>query len=177
MELGKTSIIYSLNKSTYVNLRWIAYIGQLIAVLTVQFILEYNFDYLICILVILFSVLTNLFLKFKIKTNQLNNNFSTFYLLFDILQLSILFYFTGGITNPFIFLIIIPAVFSSQYLHFLNSIVLVVIITAMLMGLITQAVFGSYNKSRLNYHTRQQVVEHYVKQVIEEAKNNDVEKL
>ena len=135
MELGKTSIIYSLNKSTYVNLRWIAYIGQLIAVLTVQFILEYNFDYLICILVILFSVLTNLFLKFKIKTNQLNNNFSTFYLLFDILQLSILFYFTGGITNPFIFLIIIPAVFSAQYLYFLNSIVLVITITIMLLFL------------------------------------------
>lgn len=135
MELGKTSIIYSLNKSTYVNLRWIAYIGQLIAVLTVQFILEYNFDYLICILIILFSVLTNLFLKFKIKTNQLSNNFSTFYLSFDILQLSILFYFTGGVTNPFIFLIIIPAVFSAQYLYFLNSIFLVITITIMLLFL------------------------------------------
>jgi hypothetical protein len=135
MELGKTSLIHSLNKSTYVNLRWIAYIGQLIAVLTVQFILEYNFDYLICILVILFSVLTNLFLKFKIKTNQLSNNFSTFYLSFDILQLSILFYFTGGITNPFIFLIIIPAVFSAQYLYFLNSLFLVLTITIMLLFL------------------------------------------
>ena len=135
MELGKASNLYSLNKSTYVNLRWIAYIGQFIAVLTVQFILKYNFDYFICILIIFLSVLTNFFLHFKIKTNQLNNNFSTIYLSLDILQLSILFYFTGGITNPFIFLIIIPAVFSSQYLHFLNSIVLVIIITIMLIFL------------------------------------------
>ena len=135
MELGKASNLYSLNKSTYVNLRWIAYIGQFIAVLTVQFILKYNFDYSTCILIIFLSVLTNFFLHFKIKTNQLNNNFSTIYLSFDILQLSILFYLTGGITNPFIFLIIIPAVFSAQYLHFLSSIVLVIIITIMLIFL------------------------------------------
>ena len=135
MELGKASNLYSLNKSTYVNLRWIAYIGQLIAIIAVQFFLKYNFDYFACILVVFFSILTNLFLHFKIKTNQLNNNFSTTYLSFDILQLSILFYFTGGITNPFIFLIIIPAVFSSQYLYFLNSIILVTIITIMLIFL------------------------------------------
>ena len=114
MELTKASNLYSLNKSTYVNLRWIAYIGQLIAILVVQFYLKFNFDYFICISIVIFSILTNIFLNFKIKTNQLNNNFSTFYLIFDILQLSILFFFTGGITNPFIFLIIIPAVFSSQ---------------------------------------------------------------
>ena len=29
--------LYSLNKSTYINLRWIAYIGQLTAILIVQF--------------------------------------------------------------------------------------------------------------------------------------------
>ncbi len=135
MELGKASNLYSLNKSTYVNLRWIAYIGQLIAILTVQFLLEYKFDYFICVTIILLSILTNIYLQFKIKTNLLNNNISTIYLSFDILQLAILFYFTGGITNPFIFLIIIPAVFSSQYLHFFNSIILVVIITIMLIYL------------------------------------------
>jgi len=135
MELTKASNLYSLNKSTYVNLRWIAYIGQLIAILVVQFYLKFNFDYFICISIVIFSILTNIFLNFKIKTNQLNNNFSTFYLVFDILQLSILFFFTGGITNPFIFLIIIPAVFSSQYLHFFSSFILVMIITLMLIFL------------------------------------------
>ena len=44
------------------------------------------------------------------------------YLIYDILQLGFLFYFTGGITNPFIFLIIIPAVFSSQYLKIKSSV-------------------------------------------------------
>ena len=76
MELSKASNLYSLNKSTYVNLRWIAYIGQLTAIIIVQFLLKFDFNYIICISVIFFSVITNLILQFKIKENQLNNNFS-----------------------------------------------------------------------------------------------------
>ncbi len=129
MEFIRTSNLYSLNKSTYVNLRWIAYLGQLIAILIVQFFLQYKFNYLICISIVFLSILTNFFLQFKIKDNQLNNFASSIYLIFDILQLAILFFFTGGITNPFIFLIIIPAIFSSQYLHFYSSIVIVIVIT------------------------------------------------
>ena len=93
MELRKASNLYSLNKSTYVNLRWIAYLGQLTAILVVQFFLKYNFNYFICISILLFSILTNFNLQFRIKENQLNNFSSTFYLLFDILQLGILFFF------------------------------------------------------------------------------------
>ena len=116
----KDSKLFSLNKSTYVNLRWIAYTGRIITILIVQFILEYNFNYLICISIVFFSILTNINLQFKIQENQLNNTTSSIYLSYDILQLGFLFFFTGGITNPFIFLILIPAVFSSQYLHFIS---------------------------------------------------------
>ena len=127
MKFFQTSNLYSLNKSTYVNLRWIAYIGQLATILIVEFLLNFKFNYFTCIVIIFFSVLTNLYLQFKIKENQLNNFISTIYLSYDILQLGLLFFLTGGITNPFIFLIIIPAVFSSQYLHIWSSIILVAI--------------------------------------------------
>ena len=133
MEFVKVSNLYSLNKSTYVNLRWIAYIGQISAILIVHFFLKYNFHYIICISIVFFGILTNFFLQFKIKDNQLNNISSTLYLSFDILQLGILLFFTGGVTNPFVFLILIPAVFSSQYLHFLSSIILVTIIIIILI--------------------------------------------
>ena len=93
---------------------------------------QFDFDYFICISIVGFSILTNLFLQFKIKDNQLNNVISTVYLTYDILQLGVVFFFTGGVTNPFIFLIIIPAVFSSQYLHFYSSIILVMIIILVL---------------------------------------------
>ena len=135
MRFFETSNLYSLNRSTYVNLRWIAYIGQLIAILLVQFLLNFKFNYFICISIIFFSVLTNLYLKFKIKENQLNNSVSTIYLSYDILQLGFLFFFTGGITNPFIFLIIIPAVFSSLYLNIWSSIILVTFIIIVLIVL------------------------------------------
>ncbi len=124
MEFLQTSNLYSLNKSTYVNLRWIAYTGQLFAIFIVQFLFKYKFDYFICISIVCLSILTNLYLKFKISENQLNNLLSTKYLIFDIIQLGTLLFFTGGITNPFVFLIIIPAVFSSQYLHFLSSMII-----------------------------------------------------
>jgi len=126
MKFFEASNLYSLNKSTYINLRWIAYFGQLSAVLIVKFFFEFNFDYFNCILIILFSIFTNVYLQFWIKQNLLNNLFSTIYLAYDILQLGILLYLTGGITNPFIFLIVIPGVFSSQYLKVISSIILVI---------------------------------------------------
>ena len=92
MKFFKTSNLYSLNKSTYVKLRWIAYLGQLTAILFVQFVLNFKFNYFSCISIIFISVLTNLYLHFKIKENQLNNLISTIYLSFDIIQLGILFF-------------------------------------------------------------------------------------
>ena len=85
MKFLKASNLYTLNKSTYVKLRWIAYIGQFITILFVQFVLNFKFNYFICILIIFFSVLTNIYLHFKIKENQLNNFTSTIYLSFDII--------------------------------------------------------------------------------------------
>ena len=151
MEFTKTSNIYSLNKSTYINLRWIAYIGQIVAILVVQFVLKYNFDYIICISIVFFSILTNLYLKFKIKENQINNITSTNYLIFDIFQLGMLLFFTGGITNPFVFLIIIPAVFSSQHLHFVSSIIISLFIILILI-LITFFHFELPNPGNLHFH-------------------------
>ena len=116
--------LYSLNRSTYVNLRWIAFIGQIFAVVVVQFILKFEFQYIICFVVILVGVLTNIHLHFNIKENQIKNSLSLCYLIYDIFQLGILFFLTGGITNPFVFLIIVPAVFSSQYLAILSSFIL-----------------------------------------------------
>ena len=133
MKFIEISKLFSLNKSTYVNLRWIAYIGQIIAILIVEFYLQYNFNYILCISIIFLSVLTNIYLQFLIKDNQINNSISSTYLGFDILQLGTLLYLTGGITNPFIVLLIVPSVFSSQYLKIKSSIFLVILTTITLI--------------------------------------------
>ncbi len=152
MRFAETSKIYTLNKSTYINLRWIAYIGQLITIILVQFFFEFKFNYVPCILIILISILTNLYLKFKIQDNQLDSLFSTVFLTYDIFQISILFFFTGGITNPFIFLIIIPAVFSSQFLNIRSSVILVSI-TSILLIFLTFFYFDLPHPDVLHFHT------------------------
>ena len=70
MKFQETSNLFSLNRSTYINLRWIGYIGQLTAILVVQFFLEFSFNYFYCIFVIFIGVLTNLYLQFKIHENS-----------------------------------------------------------------------------------------------------------
>ncbi len=151
MKFIKASNLYSLNKLTYVKLRWIAYIGQLSAIFIVQFLLNFKFNYILCISIIFFSILTNLYLYFKIKENQINNSISTIYLSFDIIQLGILLFLTGGITNPFVFLIIIPAVFSSQYLTLNSSIILSSLIIIILMFL-TFYHFDLPHPGELHFH-------------------------
>jgi len=151
MKFFETSNLYSLNKSTYVNLRWIAYIGQLSAIFTVQFFFKFNFNYFICISIVFFSIITNFYLQFKIRENQLNNIKSTIFLAYDIIQLGFLLFLTGGITNPFIILIIIPAVFSSQYLSLLSSIILVMLIVFILI-LLTFYSFELPHPEILHFH-------------------------
>ncbi len=136
MKFLETSNLYSLNKSTYINLRWISYVGQLTVILIVEFFLKFEFNYLACISIVFLSILTNFYLIFKIKYHQLNNFIATSYLSYDIGQLGFLLYLTGGITNPFIFLIIIPSVFSAQYLNIWSSVVLV-IFTSLILAILT----------------------------------------
>ena len=152
MKFFETSKKFTLNKSTYVNLRWIAYLGQIISILVVQFYFEFNFNYLPCLIIVFFSILSNLYLQFQTQENQLSNITASIYLIFDIIQLASLFYFTGGITNPFIFLLIIPAVFSSQYLNKSISIILVVI-TTLALALLTFFYFDLPHPDELHFHT------------------------
>ncbi len=133
--LFKSSKDFQLDKSTFVNLRWIALLGQLATINVVKLIFQFDFYFLLCNLIVGIGVLTNLLLQFKIKQNQLNNNFSTIYLAYDIIQLGILIYLTGGINNPFIFLLIIPSVFSSTYLKLISTINLAIITTFVLIFL------------------------------------------
>ena len=141
----------TLNRSTYINLRWIAFIGQVTAILIVQFILEFKFNYIPCLGVIILGAITNILLQFQVRGNQISNNLSLWYLIYDIFQLSFLFFLTGGITNPFIFLLIIPAVFSSQYLSIKSSVILV-IITILSLIVLTFFYFKLPHPQQLHFH-------------------------
>ena len=151
MKFQETSNLFSLNRSTYINLRWIAYIGQLTAILVVQFYLNFKFNYIYCLLMVSVGILTNIYLEFKVKENQLNNLNSTIFLFYDILQLGILLYLTGGITNPFVILLIIPSVFSSQYLNIFSSIILA-LFTIIILFLLTFFYYDLPHPDTLHFH-------------------------
>ena len=151
MKFNDNSDVFTLNRTTYINLRWIAFIGQISSIFVVEFLLNFKFNYLPCLIIIGLGVITNIFLQFKIRENQINNFISSIYLTYDILQLGILFFLTGGITNPFIFLIIIPAVFSSQYLSIKSSILLVVLTISILI-LLTLFYFELPHPGEIHFH-------------------------
>jgi len=113
-----------LDKKTLVNLRWIAIIGQLVTVNFVFFFLKLDLPIIEAHIIISIGFITNLILQFKIKTNQLKDQNSVFFLIYDLLQLSILLYLTGGIFNPFSLLIIIPTIVSSTFLSMGTTIIL-----------------------------------------------------
>ena len=111
-----------LDKKTLVILRWIALVGQYFTISIVYFIFKFELPFFYCSLIIFVGVLTNLYLQFKFKKNQLNNFAATFCLFYDLLQLSLLLYLTGGITNPFAILLIVPAIVSSTFLTLRSTI-------------------------------------------------------
>ena len=113
-----------LDKKTLVNLRWIAIIGQLIAIKFVYFFLKLDLPIIETHIVILIGLITNIVLQFKIRTNQLKDFNSALFLIYDLLQLSTLLYLTGGIFNPFSLLIIIPTIVSSTFLSMGTTIIL-----------------------------------------------------
>ena len=125
MKFGKTSQLYSLNKSTYINLRWIGIIGQFITINSVKFIFNFEFNYILANLIVLIGALSNLFLIFFYKKTYLTNRSALNFLLIDIFQLTALIYLSGGILNPFAIFLLIPSVFASSSLDIKTNVILI----------------------------------------------------
>ena len=140
-----------LDRNTLVVLRWIANIGQLITISIVYIILNFQFPLFYCGIIISLGILSNILLQFKEKNKLLGNFKSTSYLMYDLGQLSLLIFFTGGITNPFILLILIPAVVSSTFLS-LKSTINLGILTFIFLILLTIFYFPLPSVGGLHFH-------------------------
>ena len=87
---------------TLVNIRWIAVIGQLFAVCVINFYFQFSFLFIPCLIAILCSIFINLYIEFFYKKIQrLNNFWATVSILYDLFQLTLLLFLTGGLVNPF----------------------------------------------------------------------------
>ena len=140
-----------LEKKTVVTLRWIALIGQLVTIYFVHFYINFDLPLIFLSLTIFCGGLTNIFIQFNFKKNQLSNIESTILLFYDVIQLAVLIYLTGGVTNPFIIFLIVPALISSTLLN-LASTLFLSIITIMSLTLLTFNYFPLPSEGNIHFH-------------------------
>lgn len=103
-----------LRLSTLINTRWLAVLGQASAIGIVFGYLKFPVPIMPCILLITASVVLNMVLTWQYPANQRLEPPAVFaVLMFDVLQLTGLLYFTGGLENPFSILLVVPVVISA----------------------------------------------------------------
>jgi two-component system, sensor histidine kinase RegB len=114
-----------LRLQTAVRLRWFGVIGQLVTVCFVYLGLGFHLPFGICLAFIALSAWLNVFLRIRYPARfRLGTALATSLLAYDILQLSALLYLTGGIENPFTFLLVAPVTVSAATLPPRNTIAL-----------------------------------------------------
>ncbi len=106
-----------LRLDTLVKLRWLAVIGQSAAVALVQFGLGFPLPFGACFAVISVSALLNVGLRVVYPvSHRLSDRAAASLLAYDILQLAVLLYLTGGLQNPFAILFLAPVLISATAL-------------------------------------------------------------
>jgi len=107
----------SVRLDTLVRLRWLAVIGQTTAVLVVYVGLDFEFPVWPCLFVIALSAWLNVVLRVRFPAMQrLDAERAAWLLAFDIAELAVLLFFTGGLQNPFAFLFLGPVLLAATTL-------------------------------------------------------------
>ncbi len=102
---------------TLVRLRWLAIIGQTTAVLVVYTGFDFDLPIWACLAVIAFSAWLNVALRLRFhQTQRLEPDRAAWLLAFDIAELAVLLFLTGGLQNPFAYLFLAPVLLSATAL-------------------------------------------------------------
>ncbi len=114
----------NLDRKTLATLRWIAIAGQFTAINLVYFYLKLDFPILLAYSILFIGFISNIYLQFAIRSIILKDLKASIFLIYDLFQLAGLLYLTGGISNPFSILMIIPTIVSSTFLSMGTTIIL-----------------------------------------------------
>jgi two-component system sensor histidine kinase RegB len=126
-----------LRLQTAVRLRWFGVAGQLATICFVRFVLGFQFEIGVCLALIALSAWLNVFLRMRYPARtRLSTPFATVLLAYDIVQLAALLYLTGGIENPFVFLLVAPVTVSAATLPPRNTVALGVLAAVATMLLV-----------------------------------------
>ena len=112
---------------TMIVLRWVAIIGQLVAITVAQVVYGLQLELSWCYFAVGVSVIGNLVATFVFPENKrLSERQNLGMVLFDLLQLAFLLFLTGGLNNPFVLLLLGPVTISATALSLRSTIVLCV---------------------------------------------------
>src|ERR1700720_3406766 len=102
---------------TLVRIRWLAVLGQTGAVIVVHYGLDFTLPLAPCFAVIALSAALNVAVRLRFRTTpRLDAETAAWLLAFDIAELAALLYLTGGLENPFSFLLLGPVLISATAL-------------------------------------------------------------
>lgn len=102
---------------TMIVLRWVAIVGQLVALTVAQRLFSLQLEVGLCYLAVGVSVMGNLIAIFIFPENKRLTEFENFLMvMFDLLQLGFLLFLTGGLHNPFALLLLGPVTISATIL-------------------------------------------------------------
>lgn len=115
---------------TIVRLRWLAILGQLLAICFVNFGLGFALPLGSCLSFIALSAWLNVYLvvRFPVRT-RLSIGHAMLMLAYDLVQLTALLYLTGGIENPFLMVMLAPVTVSAGSLPPRNTVLLGILTT------------------------------------------------
>src|SRR4051795_6142671 len=102
---------------TLVRLRWVAVLGQTTAVLVVYFGLDFELPIWACLAVIALAAWLNVALRVRFRvTQRIEPDRAAWLFAFDVAEIAILLFLTGGLQNPFAFLLLGPVLLSATAL-------------------------------------------------------------
>lgn len=132
--LGRTRL------RTFITLRWLAVAGQTAAVLLVYFGLGFQLPLALCLAIIAASAWLNVFLSFAFPSQRLTRSWeAALQLGFDTVQLALLIGATGGLSNPFLLLLLAPVTVAALSLSMLwaSLVAILALVLAALMPLMS----------------------------------------
>lgn len=110
---------------TLILLRWMAIAGQVVAITVADQFYNIQMPVGLCYLVVGASVIANLVSSYVYPASKrLSETEAMLTLMFDLSQLSLLVFLTGGLANPFALLILAPVTISATALELRTTVIL-----------------------------------------------------
>jgi len=131
----------------FVTMRWIAVLGVVIATLVASLVFHISFPTLPVYIIAAFPVLYNLFFFYQVRNLRRQRagsvihkarTYGNIHIIVDLITLTALLHFTGGIENPFIFFYVFHIILAAIGLHYRAVYVVATIalsMVALLVGL------------------------------------------